>query len=180
MEILILEKEAQETFYPEAYALLEGADEEFVPPLSARSSSTQRDLSGSAKNTDGIRRYFEQLKNQRFAVVTEEGKLIGFVSYKENYTCPEIGEQELPNIYLSTLVVSPAARGKGVTRALYQHLFSAYAAGNIFTRTWSTNIAHIRILEGYGFETVCVLKDHRGPGLDTVYFKKPTTGLPKD
>jgi ribosomal protein S18 acetylase RimI-like enzyme len=69
-------------------------------------------------------------------------------------------------------VVSPKARGKGVTTALYQKLFTEYEKVNIFTRTWSTNFAHIKILGKYGFEVIKILKDDRGIGIDTVYFKK--------
>ncbi|MBR6572096.1 MAG: GNAT family N-acetyltransferase [Clostridia bacterium] len=171
MDIRILEKQKQHEIYDSAYRLLAEADNEFVPPLSSRSSSTQQNFSNTLQS-DNITTYFEQLKNQRFAVVFEEGELISFVSFKENYTCSEISENELPNIYLSTLVVSPKARGKGVTTALYQKLFTEYEKVNIFTRTWSTNFAHIKILGKYGFEVIKVLKDDRGIGIDTVYFKK--------
>ena len=172
MEIRILEKEEQQSIYDDAYQMLEAADNEFVPPLSFRSSSTQRNFSKNLKSRDGIRQYFEQLKNQRFAVAYEDGALIAFVSYKENYSCVEIPPKELPNIYISTLIVSPSARGKGVTKALYGRLFSEYENVNIFTRTWSTNIAHIKILEKYGFEVIQVIKDDRGNGIDTIHFKK--------
>ncbi len=172
MKICILSKEEQQSIYADAYKMLEAADKEFVPPLSFRSSSTQQNLLKSIENSDGIKQYFEQLKSQRFAAVFEDGELIGFVSYKEDYSCPEIPSGELPNIYLSTLVVSPKARGKGVTTALYEKLFSHYEDVNIFTRTWSTNFAHIKILGKYGFEVIKVLKNDRGNGIDTIYFKK--------
>ena len=171
MEIRILQPQEQAAIYAEAYKLLAAADEEFVPPLSARNSTTQQNLTETVKG-DSIAQYFDQLKQQRFAAVFDEGQLIGFVSYRENYTCPEISPETLPNIYLSTLVVSPRARGKGVTTALYGKLFSEYERVNIFTRTWSTNFAHIKILEKYGFVLICTLKNHRGPGIDTVYFQK--------
>ena len=172
MEIRILAKEEQKRIYDDAYQMLEAADKEFVPPLSSRSSSTQQELSGNTQNADGIQQYFAQLKKQRFAAVFEGDALIAFVSYKENYTCTEIPPSERPNIYLSTLVVSPTARGKGVTKALYNRLFSEYEAVNIFTRTWSTNLAHIKILQSYGFQTIKVLENHRGNGIHTIYFKK--------
>ena len=172
MEIRILEKEEQQSIYDDAYKMLEAADNEFVPPLSSRSSSTQRNFSENLKSRDGIRQYFEQLKSQRFAVAYEDGALIAFVSYKENYSSAEIHKKELPNIYISTLIVSPSARGKGVTKALYGRLFSEYENVNIFTRTWSTNIAHIKILEKYGFKVIQVIKNDRGNGIDTIYFKK--------
>ena len=176
MEICILEKEAQQRIYPHAYKMLEAADHEFVPPISFRSSSTQQDFSCGTKNDDGIYQYFEQLKTQRFTAAFEDDGLIGFVSYKENYCCPEIGEKELPNIYISTLVVSPKARGKGVTKALYSKLFAKYEKANIFTRTWSTNFAHIQILEGYEFSVWKILPNDRGDQIDTIYFKKVAPG----
>jgi len=55
---------------------------------------------------------------------------------------------------------------------MYKILFKEYENANIFTRTWSTNIAHIKILSKFNFETLCVLKNHRGVGIDTVYFVK--------
>jgi len=172
MKIRILDKQEQQNIYIDVYKLLEAADNEFIPPLSSRSSSTQQTLSNFAKRTDGIDQYFEQLKGQRFVVAFENKKLIGFVSYKENYSCSEIPNSELPNIYITTLVVSPSERGKGVTKALYNKLFEEYMSVNIFTRTWSTNIAHTKILQGYGFEIIKVIKNDRGNGIDTVYYKK--------
>ena len=172
MEIKITDQTEQESFYPEVLALLEQADGDFVPPLSARSSSTQKDLSESTVRSSGVLEYFTQLKSQRFAVVTEQGRLIAFVSWRENYTCGQISPDTFPNIYITTLIVRPEARGRGVTTALYQALFAHYADRHIFTRTWSTNAAHIRVLEKYGFSVTAVLKDHRGPGIHTVYFQK--------
>ena len=49
MEIRILDKTEQQNIYTDAYTMLAAADDEFVPPLSSRSSSTQRDLSGNEK-----------------------------------------------------------------------------------------------------------------------------------
>lgn len=172
MEFCILKKEEQQKIYAAAYELLEKADGEFVPPLSCRKSSTQQGFLNSAQNDDGINRYFEELKKQRFAAAFQNGELIAFVSFKENYVCAEIPKSELPNIYISTLVVSPKARGMGVTKALYSKLFSEYEKMNVFTRTWSTNIAHIKILERFGFFVTKVLKNDRGNQIDTVYFKK--------
>ena len=171
MEIRILNKVEQESIYTDAYAMLEAADDAFVPPLSARSSSTQTDLKTAEKN-DSIALYFEQLKKQRFAAAYEGGKLIAFVSYKENFFSEHIATEYAPNIYISTLVVTPEARGKGVTKALYSKLFSEYKDSYIFTRTWSTNFAHIKILGGFGFEIIKTLPNDRGDGIDTVYFKK--------
>ena len=172
MKIQILNKEEHEQYYDEILALLVAGDDEFVPPLSARSSTTQANLSGGEKVSSGVESYFEEMKKQRIMIATENGKLVAFVSYKENYEHEKFGADALPNIYLSTLIVSPAGRGHGLTQKMYTQLFAAYAHANVFTRTWSTNAAHIKILSKFNFETIAVLKDDRGAGVDTVYFKK--------
>ncbi len=169
-----MEKEAQAQFDAEILAMLREGDEEFVPPLSVRSSTTQADLNSGEKVNGGVLNYFEALKRQRILVATEQEKLIAFVSFKEDYICEKIGRNTLPNIYVSTLLVRPDGRGKGLTRKMYTVLFDAYAHANIYTRTWSTNIAHIKILSSFGFEPLCILENDRGEGIDTVYFEKKT------
>ena len=171
MEIKILSKEEQGDLYDQAYEMLEKADNEFVPPLSSRTSSTQKDLLNVEKG-NGIKSYFEQLKEQRFASVYEDNTLIAFASFTENYVCKEI--TELPNIYVSTVVVGPKSRGKGVTLKIYNALFEKYTT--IFTRTWSTNYAHIKILVRLGFKPVKILPNDRGNGIDTIYFKGTRDG----
>ena len=177
MKIEILSREEQVNYYDEILEMLIMGDEEFVPPLSARNSTTQKDLSSGEKTTNGILEYLEGMKQQRIMAATEEGKLLAFVSFRENYTNDEIGEGDLPNIYLSTLIVRPEGRGKGLTQQMYGILFKEYEHMNIFTRTWSTNAAHIRILSKFEFETLHVLKDHRGAGIDTIYFVKRPKGV---
>ena len=170
MEIRILSAEEQKGIYPEVLEMLQEADGDFVPPLSSRNSATQQTLTEAKTRSTGVQEYFLELQAQRFAVVCENGQVIAFVSWKEDYTCEYM--EKLPNIYISTLIVRSQARGKGVTTALYEKLFAHYKDRYIFTRTWSTNFAHIRVLEKYGFSLLQTLPNHRGNGIDTVYFAK--------
>ena len=172
MEIRFLPGGEWEKYAGDILQMLHDADDDFVPPLSARVSSTQSDLTAAGKSADGIRRYFASLQTQKFMIAEEDGVLLGFVSFRENYENAQIGQNDLPNIYLSTLIVKPEARGRGLTKKMYRQLFDAYARRNVFTRTWSQNAAHIRILSSFGFQTLCTLKDDRGKGIDTVYFVK--------
>lgn len=172
MDIKILSQEEQIKYYDEILEMLIAGDDDFVPPLSTRSSTTQKDLTSGKKSREGILNYFEEMKKQRFAVALENDNLLAFVSYKENYTNNEITTGHLPNIYLSTLISKPEARGKRLTQLLYGTLFDHYKDCNILTRTWSTNGAHIHILSKFNFETLCTLKNDRGEGIDTVYFLK--------
>lgn len=172
MELKILTRAEQDAYGSQILELLTDSDREFVPPLSARNSTTQQDLSSGESCTEGILQYYRQLQTQKVMAAVEGQRLLAFVSYVENYIGGPISPEDTPNIYLSTLVMRPEARGKGLTKKLYAKLFDAYKPASVFTRTWHTNAAHIRILDFFGFETLAILKDHRGPGIDTVYFKK--------
>ncbi|MBQ4518682.1 MAG: GNAT family N-acetyltransferase [Clostridia bacterium] len=174
MDLHIVSPREQAQYYDEILEMLYMSDDDFIPPLSARSSTTQKDLTSSQKTEDGILQYFEEMKSQRFMVALEDGKVMAFVSYRENYVNGVITEAYTPNIYLSTLIMRPEARGKGLTKTMYSLLFKEYEDRFICTRTWSTNIAHKKILDFYNFSTFATLPDDRGKGIDTVYFmKKP-------
>ncbi len=171
MEIKLLNPQEHQGVSNQILEILTMANEEFVPPLSSRASTTQQDLLGNDKG-DGVQLYFEEMKKQRLLIAYNKEQVLAFVSYKENFVNDEIGNTTLPNIYITTLVVRPEFRGKGLTKAMYKWLFSFYKNANIFTRTWSTNLPHIRILSQFGFHPFRVLKNHRGQGVDTVYFQK--------
>lgn len=163
--------EAQKLQYQEQILeMLRQSDKEFIPPLSARSSTTQADLSGGNATQEGVFPYFKEMRKQQILGAFEDGVLLAFVSFRENYTNDSV-HVECPNIYLSTLVMRPEARGKHLTQDMYRHLFfDLYPTCHIYTRTWSTNMAHITILGRFGFREHCRLENDRGPGLDTVYF----------
>ncbi|MBR5460171.1 MAG: GNAT family N-acetyltransferase [Clostridia bacterium] len=170
MEIKILTKNDSELYFPEILEMLKRADGEFVPPLSSRSSTTQSSLVGNASTPEGILLYFEEMKKQRLAVALENGELVAFMSYRENYLTDTV--TEVPNVYLSTLIVKPEGRGKGLTQIMYGELFKAYPDRCVYTRTWSTNVAHTKILSRLGFDILKVIENDRGEGIDTVYFVK--------
>ena len=147
-------------------------DKAFVPPLSQRSSTTQKNLLGNEAAAD-IRPYFDKMLTQNILAIFHEGSLIGYVSYIDNYVSDVIGPDTHPNIYLSTLVLRPESRGMGATKQAYTHLFlELYPDRNVFTRTWSSNAAHIKILSGFRFAELKRLPNDRGEGIDTVYYFK--------
>lgn len=167
-ELLSEEKKVQ--FRQQMLEMLRCSDKEFVPPLSARSSTTQADLSGGSASEDGVVPYFREMLKQQILGAFEGDTLLAFVSFREDYTNESVPVR-CPNIYLSTLVMRPEARGKHLTVQMYEHLFfRLYPERNVYTRTWSTNMAHITILGKFGIRELCRLPDDRGPGIDTVYF----------
>ena len=173
MDFRILSEADKVIFEKEIVAMLVDSDKDFVPPLSARASTLDKGFTSVKENADGVYSYFFEMKKQKILGAFDNGDFIGFVSYRENFVSDEISEKELPNIYLSTLVLSKKARGKGVTKKMYSYLFDElYSESHIFTRTWSTNVAHTKILSDFGFFEILRKENDRGEGIDTVYYKR--------
>ena len=169
MEKRLLSEEEKIKYSAEILEMMRISDKDFVPPLSSRSSTTQSNLSG--EGAGGIELYFSEMIKQNVLGAFEGEKLFGIVSFRENYETDIV--KDLPNIYISTLFLHPESRGRGVTKQLYSYLFfDLYKDRNIFTRTWSTNLAHIKILDFFGFELFHRIENDRGEGIDTVYFKR--------
>lgn len=150
--------------------LLTLCDKEFTPPLSSRNSTTQSDLTAKQTNSSAPYEYFENIRHQPALVVIENGDVIGFMSMRKNYVCSEIPPAMTPNIYITTVIVHPQYRNRGITNKLYCALFDRFVGCHIFTRTWSTNDKHTRILASRKFYEYCRLEDDRGEGIDTVYY----------
>ncbi len=162
----------KEDYKNDILALMQLCDKDFVPPLSARASTVQKDLS-SAPASGNVCAYFNEMLKQKIIVMVDDGAFLGFVSFKENYYNDIINEKSLPNVYVSTLILAPMARGKHLTEQCYEHVFKAlYPTSNVYTRTWSTNLTHIRILSKFGFKELHRIKNDRGENIDTVYFEK--------
>jgi GNAT superfamily N-acetyltransferase len=65
------------------------------------------------------------------ALAEEEGRLIGVVHYIQHRSCWTVGDY----IYLQDRFTDPALRGKGVGRALIEHVY-ARAANAGASRVW--------------------------------------------
>ncbi len=171
MEFLLLTKEEKELYKDRIFDLISAADDDFLPPISQRRVDpvTNRNTFSDVKSDENIRNYASAMAREQILAIFEEGALLGFVSFAENLENDVI--TEIPNIYIGTAVISPALRGRGTLTRAYDHLFSIlFADRSIFTRTWSTNAAHIRVLDKFGFERIKTLQNDRGDGIDTIYF----------
>ncbi len=156
--------------------LLTMCGDEFVPPLSSRSSTTQSALSGGGGSGGAPYEYFEGIRAQSAFAAVQNGKVVGFMSFKKNYISARIPPAFQPNVYITTVIVHPQFRNRGITGKLYGALFSKFEGYHIFTRTWSANVSHIRILRSRKFYEFCRLENDRGAGIDTIYYhRKPAT-----
>lgn len=143
-------------------------DKEFIPPLSARSSTMQCDFS-TEKITSSIPfEYYKKVMSQKMLVAKNGFDIAGFMSFVENYSFDVIDECD--NIYISTVIVEKKYRRMGITSGFYKKLLEMYKGKNVVTRTWSTNVSHVGLLEKIGFSEFKRIKDDRGKGIDTVYY----------
>ncbi|MBE6711893.1 MAG: GNAT family N-acetyltransferase [Ruminococcaceae bacterium] len=166
MEFLTYKRLENENLLKSVYELVVLGDQEFIPPLSARSSTTQQTLAGAQGN--GIDAYFEEMKKQSFVLAFEQDKVVGFMSFRENYENPHLPAGE--NLYASTCVVHPDFRGRGMMRSFYEAMIKAFHTRPIYTRTWHENIGHLKVLDRLGFTLLETIENDRGPGIHTVYF----------
>ena len=174
MEFVLL-TEAQKLEYRDTFIKMIGdCDHEFVPPLSHRFSPSQTVFTPDACTKDGLPGYVDDMCRISNILCAFEGEeMLGFVAYRLDMTNQYLTAETLPNLYVAVLLVKPEARGRGITKQFYDHLFlEKYPDRNLYTRTWSTNQAHARILRRFGLEIVIRIENDRGEGIDTVYFGK--------
>lgn len=147
-------------------------DHEFVPPLSARESTYQSNLTGHQTIKTEPKHYFEALQKQAFLLAVSEDEVIGFMSFRLHYASKDLNDQ-VDTIYITTVIVSETHRGKGITTRFYTELLQiAEELGRpVMTRTWSTNDSHIRVLNKMGLKEIKRIDNGRGPGIDTVYYR---------
>ena len=176
MELIYCEKLTQQAHLDGVWRLLRDYDKAFIPPLSNRESTCQKDLHGHAVSApEGPRSYFEQLQKQSFLLAMEQDEVVGFFSFRQGHLPPPLQQLHSDGIlpvYITTIIVDQRMRRRGIARSFYDLLMSLFPEQTmlISTRTWSTNAAHIRILDKFDFRELCRKENDRGPGLDTVYF----------
>ena len=115
MEIRLLSEEEKTLYGEQIYSLLLEADEDFVPPLSARFNASSK--------SEGVRCYYNEMKTANILATIDGGSLLGFVAFRENVSGCYIPEGVFPNLYIGTAVISREARGKHLTTRMYEHLF---------------------------------------------------------
>ena len=140
---------------------MELVDQEFVPPLSLRQGGIYGRVSGTLVNVDS-----------NYLVCESNGKIIGAVGYRKNYNGIE---EILGEAYISFIAVHPACRGQNIGRLLERALVQDLCSDGIThinVTTWSTNPDAYHMYRQLGYFVSETLHDHRGPGVDTIYFRK--------
>ncbi len=140
---------------------MELVDHEFVPPLSLRPGGIYDRISGSLAKADS-----------NFLIVESNGRVVGAVGYRKNWNGIE---KVLEEAYISFIAVHPGYRGQNIARLLDRALAQKLGPDGmtyVNVTTWSTNPGAYRMYQQFGYVVSKTLKDHRGPGVDTIYFRK--------
>lgn len=152
--------------------ILELTEDEFHPPLSGREGTTQTADLNETRN-DALDDYYDDLMDQRFVLTLEDDRVVGFLSFRQEYRT-DVLEAYSPSNYVSTVAVHPDERRQGYARRMYRTLLNdipeSVRSPCITTRTWSTNQSHLALLAELGFENVATLRNDRGEGIHTVYY----------
>ena len=173
------------SFQNDLMKLLITCDEEFIPALSSRIGTLQKGFRFEIYiGNDRIpQEYFNALLKQKFILILNNNRIIGFMSfvhgfYDNEFFSPVFSADGINN-YVSTICVDPDFRNKGLANNLY-----SYIEGNlpdnvkssyISTRTWSTNTGHINLLIKRNFTLTHTLYRDRienGKEIDSVYYCK--------
>lgn len=175
IEIGFYEKVESDELLQDIWKILCECDLEFVPPLSHRDSSYQSVLDKIQHQEGEPHSYFKTILEQHFILALDRGRVIGFMTFRHSYTCPELRDYS-PSNYITTICIKSIYRNRGIAKKLYNYLErqlpETYRLPFLTTRTWTTNLIHHKILEEIGFKQVIRLENHRGPGIDTVYYAK--------
>ena len=108
--------------------------------------------------------YLSSLLSQKLLLAVDRDRVIGLLSYRENY----VFEGAVFPAYVSTIAVRRGYRKLGVGKKLYGELLKR--KGRVLVRTWSGNYAHENLLKDLGFSLYKEIRNHRGKGIDTLYY----------
>lgn len=188
-------------YLDQVWDILCECDKDFVPPLSYRNDTKQKNFSniqwenipenaiqkdGQPKENDSSGKvtekteeskpteYFNNMIQQYFILALDEnGDVAGFLSFKVDYAALD---EIKKSIYMSTACIRKKDRGKRISGEFYEYveykLPEEYRRDAILTRTWSTNEKQMHIFTKRGYKPVKVLPNDRGAGIDTIYFLK--------
>jgi len=141
--------------WKEFIGFMKEANSEFTPPLFDRA--------------EFVYQLENRLNNRALVAVDMNNKIVTASMYQTDYC----GDTD--SAYLTFFRVAPKHRKLGIgfwfRQLLLDHL-KAEGFKSVVTRTWSSNTEMIRLIEKTGFSSTKIIKNDRGPDIDTIYFKR--------
>ncbi len=151
--------------------LLIEADNDFIPPLSSRSSTVNQNPASTDPEFKIPLEYFDELNTQKFILATDKGRIVAFLSYKDDMLL-KIKEQEEVVTYISTVIVQKDIRNQGIAHKLLATCIKKCNKSKtlVSSATWNKNSAYGIVLYDFGFAPFKVIENDNDNGVHTVYF----------
>jgi ribosomal protein S18 acetylase RimI-like enzyme len=156
------------------WSFLSRADDEFVPPLSERTEDPAKFNHWSRLGSPVA--FYDVVMGHHMLLATVDGEPAGMLSFhirEHNSSLMEFS----PCTYVIMTYVDPRFRRMGIATRLNEFVETlprSMASPWIARRIWSTNYVNIALLQKRGFTEAVRIRNHRGPGVDTIYAVRRT------
>lgn len=157
-------------------------EDEFVPPLTARSGVEEWDDDEPGESLDP---FLDDCFDQEvIGAFNGDGELIGITVYDYGFF-HALPQEMNPCVYVTITLVAEDYRQQGVNQRIstevYNHALELSGKQNIQSmafRTWSTNEGGKALMEKYNFKEMYRIEDDRGEGVDSIYYAAQLEDIP--
>jgi ribosomal protein S18 acetylase RimI-like enzyme len=162
IEKVIIRKATHKDF-KELYNFFELVNNDFIPPISKRRGLPKK------KEIENFTKKMIRGKKSTMIIFESNRKINGIICFSEDYW----KNKNIPHIV--EFAVHKSHRHKGVGTLLLEYIFNLLERKgykSVTIRTWSTNKLALNLYRKVGFKKIKTIKNDRGKGIDTIYFKK--------
>ena len=146
---------------------IELVDGDFFPLLSVRPGGIEGRVERSLAKSDSNYLIAEAPSISKSSN-NDDGSILALLGYKKYW-------KGIHNAYISFIAVHPDHRIMGISSMLMHMIEDEMRLENIrhmYICTWSTNRSAVQFYEKIGYNVHHVIKDARGIGIDTVFYRK--------
>ena len=147
---------------------IELVDGDFFPLLSVRPDGIVGRVERSLAKSDSNYLIVETGASIPNTSNDDDESILALLGYKKFW-------KGINNAYISFIAVHPDRRNMGISSVLMRMIESKMRLEDIrhmYICTWSTNKPAVQFYEKRGFNVFHVIKDARGVGIDTVFYKR--------
>lgn len=147
---------------------IELVDGDFFPLLSTRSGGIVGKVKRTLAKSDSNYLIVEAGTSNPNASNDDDKSILALFGYKKYW-------KGTNNAYISFIAVHPDRRNMGISSMLMRMIEDRMRLENIrhiYICTWSTNKPAVQFYKKLGYNVYHVIKDARGVGIDTVFYRK--------
>jgi len=153
--------------------LLEENNDDFNPPINKRLKLTQE----KARAGGSILKVLENVKEYSSLIVCEDEKPIGVLIYEENPINTSLRRTKI-DVAIHFIAVNKDRRREGFGLNLYKELIKENEGKSFLVSSWSSNRAHINLLERLGF-VISLTKINELEENEHIYYLTLNSDAPK-